>query len=347
MLRAAVVVLFASIPVVSFAQPVEPAEPAPAESIPAAPPTADQPASPANKFPGGWRLMISDLTLFRLNPIGLETRSRIGLQKKLYPSTKAATENNFFFLGMFPKLNPASAQISFGGELQPASFFNVRTYYELQQFFGTFGFLQSFTSANSNYSDNQLKDLAEDSATEPQARLVRHFSVQPQVMLKKGPVVLRSLLQLDYWDFNTRGTLVYEPTFDTLLPRQGWTMSTDTDLLYVPGTGLAAGLRHTFVKPFYTSDHFGGPVDKNAYDGQNAHHRLGFFGAYTLKDEGPSTFNKPTVILILSMYIQHKYRTGEPDTLDAGHTSDDYRTRAFPYLILGFAFESDLLSIRD
>jgi hypothetical protein len=308
---------------------------------------AIEPAPEPNKFPGGWRFMISDLTIFRLNPIGLETRSRIGFQKKLYPSTKKVTENNFFFAGLFPKRNPASAQISLGAEIQPASIFNVRTYYELQQFFGTFGFLQSFTSANSNYSDAQLKDLADLSATEPQANLVRHFSVQPQLMLKFGKIVLRSLLQLDYWDFKTRGTLIYEPTFDTLLPKQGWTMSTDTDVLFVTGTGLAAGLRHTFVKPFYTSDHFDSTADKSAYDGKNAHQRLGFFGAYTLKDKGPSTFNKPTVILIASMYIKHKYRTGEPGTPDPGHDGDDYRTRAFPYLILGFAFESDLLAIRN
>jgi hypothetical protein len=132
MLRVSVVVLFALIPVHSFAQPAEPetaepgepAEPAP-QVEPAAPPTTDQgadrvesesahmaiePAPEPNKFPGGWRFMISDLTIFRLNPIGLETRSRIGFQKKLYPSTKKVTENNFFFAGLFPKLNRTPAR---------------------------------------------------------------------------------------------------------------------------------------------------------------------------------------------------------------------------------------------
>jgi hypothetical protein len=373
MLRVWVAVLVALVPVRAFAQGGGEGE------TPAAPPTADQPAPPAdaapapegapaapestaampaeyppdppeaakpNSFPEGWRLMLSDLTIFRLNPLGLETRARFGVQKKLYPSAKKITENNFFFLGTFPKLNPASAQISLGGELQPASIFNVRVYYELQKFFGTFGFLQSFASANSNYSDNNLKDLADMPSREPEAKTVRHFSVQPQVQLKFGKIAVRSLLQLDYWDFKTREVLIYEPTFDTLLPKQGWTMSTDTDVLYVPGNGLAAGLRHTYVKPFYSSDHFIDSADENAYDGQNAHHRLGLFAAYTIKDKGPSTFNKPTAILILSFYLKHKYRAGEPDELDPLHDSDDYRTRAFPYLILGFAFESDLLAIQ-
>lgn len=324
MLRALVVVVFVSLPLTGWAQ----------GSPPPPPP------------PDGWRLMLSDLTIFRLNPIGLETRARFGVQKKLYRSDKKVTENNFFFLGAFPKLNPASGQFSLGGELQPASIFNVRVYYELQKFFGTFGFLQSFTSANANFSDNELAELADNPATEPQSRTVRHFSVQPQLMLKFGKIVVRSLLMLDHWDFKTRGTLVYEPTFDTLLPKQGWTMSTDTDVLFMPRPGVVGGLRHTFVKPFYSGDHFDSAADEAAYDGDNAHHRLGFFGAYTFKDDGPSTFNKPTAILILSFYLKHKYRTGEPSTLDPGHDADDYRTRAFPYLIVGFAFESDLLSVR-
>jgi hypothetical protein len=372
MLRALVAVVFACIPVIASAQGGEPTPAAdpPAGGAPAEPavptaPTTEPPATATpeadmakadveppektepNKLPNGLRLMISDLTIFRLNPIGLETRSRIGLQKKLYPSTKKVTENNFWFVGAFPKLNPASAQFSLGGELQPASIFNVRTYFELQQFFGTFGFLQSFNSANANFSDNNLAELKDNPATEPEAKLVKHFSVQPQLMLKFGKIVVRSLLQLDYWSFSTRENLIYEPTFDTLLPNKGWTMSTDTDVLFVPGTGLAAGLRHTFVKPFYNSDHFADSADENMYDGKNAHHRIGFFGAYTFKDKGPSTFNKPTAILILSFYVKHKYRAGEPGTPDPMHDADDYRTRAFPYLILGFAFESDLLAIRE
>lgn len=323
--------------------------------VSASPAWADEPKysctycdpEPDKRYPNGWRLMLSDLTLFRLNPIGLETRMRIGFQKRLYKSTEKAKENNFMFIGAFPKLNPASGQISFGGEIQPLSIFNVRTYYELQQFFGTFGFLQSFTSANAaNFSDTNLAALADTAGTEPESKLVQHFSVQPQLMLKFGPIVVRSLLQLDYWNFNTKNKLIYEPTFDTLLPRKGWSMQTDTDVLYVPGSGLALGLRHTYSRPFYRAEHFDDAADQRAYDGQNAHQRIGLFAAYTFKDNGPSTFTKPTVLMVVSFYLQHKYRAGQPDMLDPGHTTEDYRSRAFPYLLLGFAFESDLLAIR-
>jgi len=316
----------------------EPA-PAPLPADPAATPAADPTPAAAKR----------DLQIFRPIPTGLATGSRFGRPMKLYPSDKKVTENNFFFAGLYPKLNPASAQLGVGGELQPASIFNVRVLGELQQYFGTFGFLQSFGSANANYSDQTLADNkdAGNPSTEPQATLVKHLSIQPMLQLKFGKIALRSLLQLDYWNADIRSGDVafYEPTFDTLLPDQGWTMSTDTDLLYVTGTGLAAGLRHTYVRPFYNDKHFTGMADENAYDGKNAHHRLGFFGAYTIKDNGPSTFNKPTLILIVSFYLEHKYRAGEPDTLGPGEDAGDFRTRAFPYFIAGFAFESDFLAV--
>jgi hypothetical protein len=305
-------------------------------------------AEPVNKYPDGLRLMASDLTILRLNPTGLETRARIGVQKKLYPSAKKITENNFFFAGAFPKLNPASAHLALGGELQPASIFNLRVFGEVSKFFGTFGYLQSFSSANANYSDQTLADNADmpTPATEPEAATSMRFSIQPMLQLKLGKIALRSLAMFDYWNFKTRNATAYEPTLDTLLPDNGWTVSTDTDVLYVTDMGLAAGLRHSWVKPMYTSKHFLDASDEAAYDGQNAHQRLGFFGAYTLKDQGPSTFNKPTVILIVSFYLKHKYRAGEPDTLDPGHDADDYRTRAFPYFIAGFAFESDFIPVQ-
>lgn len=373
-MRTWVVVLAIASPVTVFAQPDPDApDPVPEEGAPApvpetapepveasapafpepmSPPLADapEPAERKSAFPDGLRVVASDLTIMRLNPIGLETRGRIGIQKKIFPSDKKVTENNFYFAGVFPKLNPASAHLGIGGELQPASIFNVRAFFEVQKYFSTFGFLQSFSSANANYSDQTLSYNADNPTptTEPQAATGMRFSVQPMLQLKFGKIALRALAMFDYWNFNVRDgqPTAYEPTLDTLLPDQGWTVSTDTDLLYVTDQGLAAGLRHSWVKPMYTSKHFVDAADEAMYDGQNEHQRLGLFAAYTLKDKGPSRFNKPTVIVILSWYLSHKYRAGEPDTLDPGHDAGDYRTRAFPYFLAGFAFESDFLPVQ-
>jgi len=141
-------------------------------------------------------------------------------------------------------------------------------------------------------------------------------------------------------------TVAYEATFDTLLPDDGWTLSIDADVLYTGRKNTAIGLRYSHVHPFYQDKHFANAAEHEAYDGENMHDRLGLFAAYTLRDDGPSTFNKPTVILIASWYLSHRWRTGEPDMLASGDRPEDFTSRAFPYFLLGFAFESDLLAVQ-
>jgi hypothetical protein len=241
---------------------------------------------------------------------------------------------------VFPKLNPASAHIAAGIEIQPISMFNLRAVAEVQQYFGTFGFLQSFANPDENYSDATLDDLSEDPTREPQSSRLVRLGIQPLLQAKVGPIAIRAQLMLDRWSMNVRDgdTAAYEPTYDTLLPDGGWTITTDTDVLYTGRPKLVLGLRHTWVRPLYASEF----EDSNS---TNEHHRLGLFGAYTLRDTGPSMFNKPSVILILSWYLKHRYRTGEPDMLPAGGRADDYTSQAIPYLLLGFAFESDFLPV--
>lgn len=300
--------------------------------------------------------MVSDLTIIRLNPTGLETRARVGMQKKLYRSDTKLGKQNFAFAGIYPKLNPASVHLGIGGEVQPVAALNVKAFVELQQYFGTFGFLQGFTSPAQTYSDDRLKKLADQPDREPQATNVLHVGLAPLLQAKVGPVAVRLLMQLDYWQLALEDgeTAAYEPTFDTLLPDGGFTFSTDTDLLYTGKPGLAVGLRHTWVHPLYRASHFADDdlstsenLDVfNRFGSANSHQRLGILAAYTLHDRGPSAFNKPTVLAIASIYLDHRYRTGAPTTLRPGDTSADYRGRAFPYLVLGFAFESDLLAAR-
>jgi hypothetical protein len=301
--------------------------------------------------PGHWRMMVSDLSILRINPVGIETRARVGLQKRLYPSTKPISQNNFMFLGAYPKLNPASAHLALGGELQPVSIFNLKANVEVQKYFGSFGFLQSFATPHVNYSDQTLKDLEDVPGFEPQSATAFHASFHPMLQLKLGKVAVRSLFQVDYWDFKLRAgdTVAYEATYDTLLPDKGFTLATDTDVLFVGKPGLAIGLRHTWVKPLYKQKHFADPdlsemenaEELDKFGSNNGHQRLGLFAAYTLHDRGPSRFNKPTVIVIASWYLDHEYRTGAPSTMAPDQRPDDFTSRAFPYLLVGFAFESD------
>jgi hypothetical protein len=61
---------------------------------------------------------------------------------------------------------------------------------------------------------------------------------------------------------------------------------------------------------------------------------VGLLAAYTFFDEGYTAFNKPTVVLISSWYLKHRYRTGQDVS------------QAVPYVVLGFAFTSDLIDAR-
>lgn len=336
--------------------PVAPTDAAPAaapEPTDVVEPTASQPnpdaAAPAAApeippLPSSWRLTLSDLTLLRVNPLGLETRARFGMQKRLYAPQGKLGANNFMFFGAFAKLNPAAAYIAAGAEIQPAAIFNLRAAFGVQKYFKTLGFLQSFASPNANYSDETLGDN-EDSA---QSASLTQASLYPTLQLRFGPIAVRAAAQLDYWSLNVRDgdTSAYEITLDTLIPDGGWTLATDTDVLYLGVPKLAVGLRHSWVHPFYADSAFPTAADRELYDDDNAHQRLGLFAAYTFHDRGPTRFNKPTLIFIASWYLQHRYRTGEPDTLPMGGRPDDYVSRAFPYLLLGFAFESDFLPVR-
>lgn len=298
--------------------------------------------------PADWRLLLSDLTLFRANPLGLETRARIGLQKRLYASDRAVAQNNFLFLGVFPKLNPVSGHLGAGLEIQPASIFNLRAFAEVQQYFGNLGFLQSFTSANANFSDSRLDELADAPGFAPQTAAALRVGIHPLLQLRVGPIAVRALFQLDYLDFALRDgdRVAYEATFDTLLPDRGWTLSTDTDVLYTGVERLAIGLRHSWVHPFYRARHFTSAADEAAYADDNAHQRLGLFAAYTLRDRGPSRFNKPTLIAIVSWYLSHRWRTGTPDAPPPDTSGGDFTSRAVPYFLVGFAFESDFLAVQ-
>ncbi len=130
-------------------------------------------------------------------------------------------------------------------------------------------------------------------------------------------------------DLRAGDTVFYEATLDTLLPDEGLTIANDADLLWATDVGFTAGIRHSFVRPVYRAKHYQ-PGEAPGFV-ENRHQRLGALFAYTLYDHGYSRFNRPTVLLITSWYLSHRWRTGED--IDG----------AVPYVALGFAFQSDFL----
>jgi len=308
------------------------AQTAPAPSpatIPATAATAESAPPPAERPVPDRRLLLNNLLVLRSNPLGLEDQIRFGYQMRLYRNDKPLFRDNFFFAGIYPRVNPAFIKFGPSVEVQPLSILNLRFGLEYVDFFSTFGYLQSFNSPLVNYSDtvlNAREDQGLNYATEGM-----HFMFEPTVQMKFGPIAIRDKLAAEYWNMKVHAgdKVFYDATLDTLVPANGWVLTNDLDVLYLTKFRLTVGARYSVVHPFYRASDY--QPGEDASSNPNGHQRLGALVAYTFFDTGWGGFNKPTLLAILSWYLEHRWRTGA-DT-----------SQAYPYFVLGFAFQSDLL----
>lgn len=280
-------------------------------------------------LPPKHRVVLNNLLVLRLNPVGIEDQVRAGYQLRLSDRTDLLFRDTFVFFGIAPKLNPAFAKIGPSIEVQPLSILNLRVGAEYMGFFSSFGFLQSFPTAAATYSDVDLKDGQD--AHRNYAAHGAHVIFEPLLQLKLGPIALRNRFSVEYWYMDVRpgDTVFYESTLDTLVPANGWILANDLDLLYVSKFRLVLGVRYSVVKPLYAD----APPD---FD--NEHQRIGPLVAYTFFDRGYTRFNKPTLLLIVNWYVEHRYRTGAAAT--ALLPGVFVNSPALPYVVLGFAFQS-------
>src|SRR5262245_39956197 len=89
-------------------------------TAPERPLTSDTAPIPARRF------VFQNLFAVRYNPLGLEDQLRAGYQIRLYPREDVLFRDNFFFVGVYPRINPAFVKFGPVVELQPVSFFNLR-----------------------------------------------------------------------------------------------------------------------------------------------------------------------------------------------------------------------------
>ncbi|KFE63024.1 hypothetical protein [Hyalangium minutum] len=274
------------------------------------------------------RLVINSLLVARLNPLGLELQTRGGYQRRLYPHEGPLFRDNFLFVGVYPKLSPAGIKVGPVVEVQPLSIFNLRLSAEYVGFFGAQGFLQSRPSANADASDTARDDGK--AAGQHYSASGMRLALEPFVQMKLGPVAVRNRFAAEYWSMGLRGEdrVWYDATLDTLVPGKGFTLANDLDVLFLGLPPLVVGARYSLVEPLYTPRHL---EAGEALTVDNGHQRVGLLAAYVFYDEGYTAFNKPAVILNVAWYLQHRFRTGADVN------------RAMPYLLLGFAFQSDLL----
>jgi hypothetical protein len=287
-----------------------------------------KPLTPEPEAPD-FRISIVNLLVARYNPLGLEDRLRIGMQARLYRNPSAALRDNFLFFGFTPYLNPAFMKVGPSLELQPLSVLNLRVGLELMQWFGTFKYMQSFGSPRDDYSDSTINKRGDAGGNYVTSGA--HFTFEPTLRMKFGPIALQNRFSIEYWSMNLHSgdTVFYEPTLDTLVPSNGWVITNDLDLVWISKYKFVLGARYSVVHPLYEARHY--REGEGRIDNLNGHQRVGPLFAYTFFDHPYARFNKPSLIVIANWYVEHRWRTGADVS------------QAIPYFVLGFAFTSDLI----
>lgn len=273
------------------------------------------------------RFIYSNLTVARLNPLGLLELLEGGYQLRLYESESAVLKDNFVFFGLRPMFTPAWARVAGVLKIQPLSVLQLYAEYSAGGAFGTFGLMQSFTSADADYSDTIRRDLA-DAGTN-YAATGTQIELGALLQAKVGPIAARSNARFIRPDHDLRAgdVALYDVVYDALIPNRGWALNKDTDLLWVSDFGLVAGARWTFTHVFARPADLSSPSAANP----NANlHRVGPFLAYTFYKEPGARFDEPTVILIGNWWLKHPFRTGADVS------------QAVPYFVLGFRFTGEL-----
>ena len=273
------------------------------------------------------KVVYSNLTVARLNPLGLLEFLEGSYQLRLYRSDNPIFKDNFVSFGVRPMFTPAWAKVAAVLKIQPLSVLQLYAEYAVGGSFGTFGLTQSFPSADADYSDSVRDEL--EAAGTNYANTGTEIAVGALLQLKVGPIAARSNARFirPNQDLREGDVALYDVVYDTLLPNHGWAVNQDTDLLWVSEFGLVAGLRWTSTHVLARPSDFRPARDDNP----NATlHRVGPFLAYTFFSEPGAAFDQPTLILIGNWWLKHPFRTGEDVS------------QAMPYIVVGFRFAGEL-----
>jgi len=264
----------------------------------------------ASPVPPSDRLYWASLSIIRYNPLGLETQNRLMYSKRLADSTSPLFRDTFIALGPSVKLNPAYVKAGGLIDFQPIGVFNLRLGYEFINYFGTQGYLQSSPDGDARYSD----DTREDNEDNAYSTKGHHYFAEPTIQMKVGKIAARSKFGFEYWalDLHRDDDYFYDATLDTMVPVEKLVWTNDSDLLFISGQ-LTLGLRYSAVFP----------------GTEQSHMRLGPLFAWSFNTDDYTSFNKPTLLVILGWYLNHPNRVGP-----------------VPYALVGFAFSMDFLTAK-
>lgn len=310
--------------------PGRPPQPGAAISSPGLPPQPGAAiSSPSPAAPPRHRVLYRSTTVGRVNPLGLFEELRLGYRRRLFDSESPLLRDAFVGAGLAAVGSPAVASLAPTIELQPLSVLQLTASYTGSVYFGTFGHLQSFPSAASPHGEDERE--RRDDAGLAYSSTRGQLTLQPLVQMKVGPIAARSAMRFVYNRARLRGDdrASYDPVFDLLVPRRGWVVANDSDLVAVAPWGLTAGARYSVVHALHGADDFAPGEPRQAAN--RTIQRVGPLVSYTFFDRPGAAFNTPTVIVLAQWWLDHAYRTGQDVS------------RALPYLIVGCSFSGDLL----
>ncbi|MEM9454375.1 MAG: hypothetical protein AAGF11_09365 [Myxococcota bacterium] len=318
----------------SSPQESPPQEPPPQEPPPQVAPADSPEVTPRKGRRPRHTWIYSNLTAVRYNPLGLvnefTTGYRYQLSKKVYSDLWG---NSFIAAQLHTYLTPAYGRIGPKIDIQPLALLNLSATYDYTGYFGSFGLFNSFPSATSEWSDNELarRNDSNDPRIDNYATTGHFITLSMLLQAKFKNIAVRDNLKFYWADFDLRDgdTVYYHQTLDLPQPDRGWTLTNDVDLLYIFDFGLTVGARYTVTHAFYQEEHFGESEPISRPNGPT--HRIGPAVLYTFYDRPDLRFNRPTLILLPQFWVRHRYRVGQEVS------------PAIPYLVFGFRFQGEFL----
>ncbi|MCB9705982.1 MAG: hypothetical protein H6711_29245 [Myxococcales bacterium] len=292
----------------------------------------------------------NNLTVARLNALGLENRFNLDYRWRIYDGAVSRLKSGSHIgFGVEPVLNPALTKVSAMLTIQPLAILRLRASYGLLSFFGTFDFLQSYNTPTAEHYTAEYESTTNNRYSETGTQAQFAALLQAKV----GPVAIRNDFQSFRTDINLRdndGDGRKDPVFyfirdDIMIQGHGWHIINDSDVLYQASKfGLTAGVRATVVKAFYKDSSF--LPGESTDDPNGPTFRLGPLIAYTFFDRPDKKFNKPTILVISQWWIKHRYRAhGSPEfssdgTVERGSVGDSLP--GMPTLVIGFSFQGQV-----
>ena len=284
-------------------------------------------------------LFLRNSTIVRVNPLGLFNDLRVGYRHRLFdrPDLPIVLRNTYWAAAGSLAVSPAFVRAGAAVEFAPLAVLNLSAVFERVQWFGTFNFVQSYPSANENFSDAALRERARTDPGAAEAAGGWMLTLNAIVQAKVGDLAVRNTARGVWNSLSLRDNrpVFYDSFYDAMSPNGGWVFTDDVDVIYQnTELGLNLGARFTAVVPLFQSASWGadgaGLAGRGADNGPTM--RFGPLVSYTFREGRHSFFNAPTVFVLAQWWIAHRYRTGGCDECIAP---------GLPMIAVGFAFRGD------